>query len=31
MVVDPVPFKREKAVKVGATHAFADADRAQRR
>jgi alcohol dehydrogenase (nicotinoprotein) len=29
IVVDPVPFKRESALKFGATHAFADADEAQ--
>ena len=29
IVVDPVPFKRENAVKFGATHAFATADEAQ--
>jgi alcohol dehydrogenase (nicotinoprotein) len=29
VVVDPVEFKRENAMEFGATHAFADADRAQ--
>jgi len=28
IVVDPVPFKRESALRFGATHAFADADSA---
>src|SRR6185437_1704943 len=30
VVVDPVEFKRENAMEFGATHAFADADSAQR-
>lgn len=29
VVVDPLEFKREKALEFGATHAFADADEAQ--
>jgi S-(hydroxymethyl)glutathione dehydrogenase/alcohol dehydrogenase len=29
IVVDPVPFKRDSALKFGATHVFADADAAQ--
>jgi NDMA-dependent alcohol dehydrogenase len=29
IVVDPVPFKREKALEFGATHVFATADEAQ--
>jgi S-(hydroxymethyl)glutathione dehydrogenase/alcohol dehydrogenase len=29
VVVDPVPFKRDNALKFGATHVFADADAAQ--
>jgi S-(hydroxymethyl)glutathione dehydrogenase/alcohol dehydrogenase len=28
VAIDPVPFKREMALKMGATHAFADADEA---
>lgn len=28
VAIDPIPFKREMALKMGATHAFADADEA---